>query len=684
MTSKSFSSPEERRQAIEALMKPVTRLLVFLCMMLLSASVVPQAHANDQAPDWMHAVVNAPLPPHDEKTNAVLLYSEDVTVVQPVGKFKYIARRVYKILRPEGRRFGTVYAYFDSNLKITSMRAWCIPQQGKDYVVKEKDATEIALAGVEYSDLITDARDKRLRIPAADPGNVIGWEIDSEVRPYILQDWWFFQQEVPVGEARYVLQLPPGWEYKAAWVNHPEIQPVSQGSNEWQWVVKNVPGIRWERDMPPPGSLSGYALVNLFSPSGAPTGRSMTWNDIGRWQAGLASGRREASPEIKQKVAELTASLTTPLAKMQALAAYVQQNIRYVAIEMGIGGWQPHPAPEIFTHLYGDCKDKATLMSTMLKLIGIDSYYIFINTARGGVNAQTAPTPFAFDHAIIAIRLPDGVNDPSLQVVIQDPKLGRLLIFDPTDDLTPFGHLRGELQANYALLVTPDGGELFETPQLSPETNGISRSAKMSLDASGNLQGNVLEIGRGNYAAYEREALRSATKDADKIKPIETLLSHSLADFHLTKASVTNLDQISLPFSYQYSLIAPDYAKNVGNLLLVRPRLIGTKSSDLLETKDPRKYPIEFDGPEQDTDHFEITLPPGYVVDDLPPPTDVDYSFASYHSKTQVVGNALVYTRTFVIKELNVPLSKVDDLKKLYRIIASDERNTAVLRRGAN
>jgi Domain of Unknown Function with PDB structure (DUF3857)/Transglutaminase-like superfamily len=679
MTSKSSFSPEARQQAIEPLMKFVAKLLVSLCVMLLSAAVALQARAND-APPWMHAVANAPLPPHDEKTEAALLYSEDVTAVQPDGKFRFIERRVYKILRPEGRRYGTVLAYFDSNTKITGMHAWCIPEQGKDYEVKDKDAVEVSLAGIEFSELITDQKDKVLRIPAPDPGNVIGYEIESQERPYILQDWWSFQHSVPVGEAHYVLQLPPGWEYKAVWLNHPEVQPTAEGPNQWQWVVKDIPGIRWERDMPPRSSLAGQMVVTLFSPSAAQSLRAMHWDDIGKWQAGLASDRREPSPEIKQKVAELTASLTTPLAKMQALAAFVQQDIRYVAIELGIGGWQPHPAPEIFTHRYGDCKDKATLMSTMLKQIGIDSYYIAINTSRGGVNTQTPPTPFLFDHAILAIRLPDGLNDPSLQAIIQHPKLGRLLIFDPTDDLTPFGNLRGELQENYGLLVTPDGGELLQIPQLSPQNSGISRSAKMTLDASGNLQGSVLEIRRGNSAIYQREAFRSATKDADKIKPIETLLSHSLADFHLTKASVTNLDQISLPFAYEYSLIARDYAKTAGNLLLVRPRLIDTRSSDLLETKDPRKYPVEFDGPEKDTDHFEITLPPGYVVDDLPPPVDVDYGFASYHSKTEVMGNVLIYTRTFEIKELSVPLSKVDELKKLYRIIAGDERNTAVLK----
>ena len=112
----------------------------------------------------------------------------------------------------------------------------------------------------------------------------------------------------------------------------------------------------------------------------------------------------------------------------------------------------------------------------------------------------------------------------------------------------------------------------------------------------------------------------------------------------------------------------------------MRPRVLGVKSRALLETKEPRQFPIEFEGPVQDVDDFEITLPPGYTVDDLPPPVDVDFGFADYHSKTELKGNVLDYTRTYEVKELSVPVARSPDLKKFYRIIASDERNTAVLK----
>jgi hypothetical protein len=678
MTNKLFCNRLE-------LLPGIRRRLREPCLAMLSFSLLvmlPGARGGD-APQWMHAVVNASLPAHDEKTNAVLLYSEDILSVQSNGKIKKLERRVYKILRPDGRAYGVVRADFDAESKINNMHGWCIPSQGKDYEVKEKDAIETALLGVQNGELMTDLKSKILTIPASDPGNIVGYEIEQELRPYVMQDFWAFQEvNVPVREAHYSLTLPPGWEYKAFWLNHPELPP-SGGSGQWQWVVNDVPAIKPEGGMPPLPSVAGFMVISLFGSAGGRTNGFEDWRAMGKWESSLVSGRRDASPEIKKKTAEITANAPTTLAKMRALAEFMQKDIRYVAIQLGIGGWQPHPASEIFLHKYGDCKDKATLLSTMLNEIGVESYYLDINTERGTITPNTPATRW-FDHVVLAIRLPNELNDPSLHMVIPHPKLGRLLVFDPTDEFTPFGHLRGELQESYALLVTPDGGELVKVPQLPATLNGLVRTAKLALTSNGTLSGEFVEQRNGDYGTQQRATLKSVTKDTDRVKFIETLISHSVSTFQLTKASYSNLNQLDQPFGYQYSLVAQNYAKTAGNLLLVRPRVLGSNASDFLEKKEPRMYPVEFDGPVRNMETIEIAMPPDYEVDDLPPAVNADYSFASYHSKTEVSGKTLKYTRTFEVKELSVPLSKVDDLKKLYRIIAGDERSTAVLKPAAH
>jgi len=654
-------------------------LMVLLAAVTVLGSVCP-AVAGD-APQWMHALVSAPLPAHDDKTDAVLLYSETAVSVQSADKIKRTERRAYKILRPGGREYGEVFVYFNSHRKINSLRGWCIPAQGKDYEVKDKDALEISLPKIEGSELIQDVKDKVIRIPASDPGNIIGYEYETEEQPLVLQDFWDFQEEVPVRESHYSLLLPPGWEYKAMWLNYPEVKPQQAGTPTWS--VTDVKAVRKEEDMPPMLGVVGQMIVSFFPSNGASVNGFSNWQQMGNWYRSLISGRTDPSPELKQKVVTLTSSSPNQLEKMRALAKFVQHDIRYVAIEIGIGGWQPHPAPEIFNHRYGDCKDKATLMGTMLHEIGIDSYYVLINTERGAITPLT-PAHARFDHAIIAIKLPESLNDPSLSAIVTDPKLGRILFFDPTSELTPFGNISGALQENYSLLVTPDGGQLVELPKLPSSMNGIRRIGKLNLAADGRLSGSVTETRVGDRASQQRYALRTVTNANERIKPIENLLSDSLSTFVITKAGAVNIEHTDLPFGFEYTFEAENYARNAGNLLLVRPRVLGSKARSLMETKEARQFPIEFDSPVKDTDVFEITLPPGFVVDDVPPPVDADFGFASYHSKTETKGSVLSYTRSFEIKDLSVPVDRAAELKKFYRIIASDERNTAVLKPAGN
>jgi hypothetical protein len=670
MKNKSYSNLRRPRPAI----KPGACLAAFILACVLAP---PRAFASSDAPPWMHAVVSLPPATYDEKTDAVLLYSAtDVTVISS-DKMRTRVREAYKILRPNGRHHGTVKVRFDAQTKIISLHGWCIPTRGMDYEVREKDAIESAY--MPSFVLASDAKVKILEIPAPDVGNIVGYEYETEERPVFLQDIWEFQERDPVRESRYSLQLPQGWEYKASWLNHPEVKPTQTGTNSWQWVVNDIKEIRHEPLMPPFEGVAGQMVLSFFTSDKIAINSNVDWDAMGKWYSNLIGQRVDPSPEVKQHVAALTTSKSTQLEKMQAIAAFVQENIRYVAIGFGIGGYQPHSASEVFAHRYGDCKDKATLVRSMLHEIGIDTYHVVIYTERGAVTAQT-PAHHGFNHAILAIKLPDGLTDPSLVAIMDHPRLGKLLFFDPTNDLIPFGQLPGYLQANYGLLVTADGGELVKLPQQPSFMNSVQRTAKLSVDATGMLKGEVKEVRLGERASYERRRLHNVTKEIDRIKPIEDLLGSSLASFRVTHASLVNEHVTDQPFGFNYSFESPNYAKNAGNLLLVRPRVIGNKGSGILETKEPRKFPIEFPEPTRDTDAFEITIPAGYVVDDLPPPVDADFSFASYHSKTVVNGNVVGYTRTFEVKELSVPVAKSDDLRKFYRIIASDERNTVVLK----
>jgi hypothetical protein len=639
-------------------------------------------HADNGAPAWMHSAAVAALPQYDDKTNAVILYSDELIAVQSDGKIRRTVRVAIKILRPAGRSLGKHRFAYDPDTKIISLHGWTIPAQGKDYEVKEKDMPDEGYIPFESGELVTDVRTKNLDLPAADPGNVVGYELVQDWRPYIFQDMWGVQRQIPVREAHYALQLPPSWEYKAVWANHLDVVP-STSNGLYSWSLSDVPAVRWEPEMPPWHGVAARMVVTILPPGSSNSGFE-SWAKMGSWYSELTRGRRDVTPDIHAKVVALTASLNSPLAKMQALAGYLQKDVRYLAMELGIGGYQPHPASFVYSHHFGDCKDKATLLSAMLADVGIDSYYVIINADRGAVDASTPPAVGNFNHAILAIKIPEGIADAALPAFTVHPKFGRLLFFDPTDTLTPFGYLRGDLQSNYGMLVIPDGGELVHLPQLPPAKGGTRRTAKLALDPQGNLTGDFVEIRTGDSATGQRYRQHAVTKSEDRVKPLESLVSDSLGSFVFTKASISNLDDTSQPFGYSYSVVARNYAKTAGNLLLVRPGVVGSYASGILERKEPRQYPIEIDSPAQYSDAFDITLPPGYEVDDLPAPVDIDNKFASYHSKTELRGNMLHYDRVYEVKQLTIAMDQMEDFRKFNRIVAGDERSTAVLKPSAS
>ena len=278
MTSRSSYNLPRRQPATSAALATAA-LAAFLCLV----GAAPAAHAGD-APAWLHALANTPLPAHDEKTDAVLLYSDDTVTVVSTDKVKEHVRAAYKILRPAGRDRGIVAVELNAHKKVSNLHAWCIPQQGKDYEVGDKNALEVAPQGVQYGELMTDVKYKVLEIPARDPGNIVGYEYETEEQPMLLQDLWHFQHEIPAVEQHYSLVLPAQWEYRATWLNYPEVQPTEAGSNQWQWTVRDVPGIRREAEMPPMAGVAGQMIVSFFPPAAPDRKASPTGS---RWACGM-------------------------------------------------------------------------------------------------------------------------------------------------------------------------------------------------------------------------------------------------------------------------------------------------------------------------------------------------------------------------------------------------------------
>ena len=620
----------------------------------------------------MRQAAQTQLPSYPKETPGVVLLDEQVTTVSPSGEVHILYRRVVKILSTAGRTLGTASAYFDSETKISHFKAWCIPAQGAEYEVKDKEAIETSPFGGE---LYADERRRTIIIPQAEPGSVVGYEYEQKSRPYLEEDSWRFQEDIPVKKARFSIDLPAGWEYQAYWLNRAKMEPSVSGTR-YTWEVNDVPAIKPEPGMPAYRAVAQQMGISFFQTSG-PHG---SWANLGKWSFGLTSGQRRATPEMQAKAKQLTEGKTTTLAKIRALASFAQRDIRYVAIEIGIGGFQPHAAPDIFTNRYGDCKDKATLLATMLHEVGINSYAVLAQTNRGVV-APDFPSARSFNHMILAIAIPDGedLSKETLYSIYKHPKLGRLLIFDPTDSITPVGYLPTYTQGNQGLLVTESDSELLPYPLQSPEGNQLFRSANLALSPSGVLSGEVTERRTGaNAVAYRGELLSMQTPQ--RIKKMENFLGLFLTGFTVKDFRVEHLEDYDQDLIVHYSFEASNYAKQMGNLVLVRPRVFGSKSEGTIDLKE-RKYAYELGVPTLQEDEFNITLPAGFVLDELPGPAKVSLAGATYSSETKMNGNILNYKRKYQIDQVVVPLENISDLNSATRVIASDERSAAVFKK---
>jgi hypothetical protein len=494
------------------------------CVVLVFVCAAPRASA-DSAPDWLRALAHERLPDYPDNPVAVQLLDEYQTTVLDSGEIDTRHRVAYKLLRPEARdEYGGAAVPFDNETKIISFNAWTITADGHEFALKGKDALETSLTTYE---VFSDVKAKFLKYSGADPGNIVGFEYVQKQRPFVFEDDWGFQDKIPLRHGRLILQIPTGWEYTARWFNYPDQKPQISG-NQYTWEVNDVPAVDIEPEMPSPFAIAGWVGLKYFPRDPAMRARTTgSWSDLGLWYAGLTQSTRNPSPEIKQKVAEITAGMTDPVDKMRALTDFAQRKIRYAAIEFGIGGYQPHLASDIYAHQYGDCKDKATLLITMLHEAGIDAYYVVVFDERGIIRPDYPS--MHFDHVIVAIKLPDSVDGAALYAVVNDPKLGRLLFFDPTNEYVPLGYLPWYLQNNNGLVVTSQGGSLIPMPLSPPSTNRLLRTAKLTLSDTGQLSGEVQETDWGGPAAAQRRAFLDV-QPSKRAEVIEGFLGQFLSD----------------------------------------------------------------------------------------------------------------------------------------------------------
>jgi hypothetical protein len=343
---------------------------------------------------------------------------------------------------------------------------------------------------------------------------------------------------------------------------------------------------------------------------------------------------------------------------------------------MGLGGRQPHPAADIFHNRYGDCKDKATLLSAMLSSVNVHSILVLVDSDRGFVD-PLAPSVLG-NHAIAAIEIPKGYESGKLRSVVVAKSGRRYLIVDPTSEKTPFGQLESGLQGGYGVLVEGKESEVVQLPVLSPTLNTVNRSAKFELQTDGSLKGSIVEKRFGDLSSYRRYLYTTGDNKEQKAE-LDRVLSQDFGSFNITDFKVENAEALNKDLTTSFNLSADRFGRTMGGLLMVRPRVMGSEGMAL--DKKVRSIPIDLRQTMVAKDDFTIEMPAGYTVDEMPEPVKLDVGFASYESSTQLTGNSLHYTRTYTVRQVSLPADRYADVQKLAAAIDADEQNHAVFKK---
>ena len=650
-----------------------------LCgVLFLTAGVTVASTTSEEAPQWLQQAVTIKVPAYDKDVEAVVLRNDQAVIVNEDGRLTTTTTYAIRILTHEGRGYAqAVELYLTKSGKIREMNAWLIRPNG--FVRKYgKDQTADRIS--DPNDIYDEYRVKHIDASDdADVGVVFGYQSTSEERPLFNQDLWRFQDNLPTLQSSYSLMLPSGWLATSITFNHAKIEPSISGTS-YTWELKDLEPIKSEPASPKIRDLAPQIAINYFAgDSGAlAAGKNFeTWTQVSRWASDLHDPQSIPDEAIAAKARELTANSKTEFERIRAVGRYVQ-NLQYISIDIGVGrgnGYRPHAASQVLAKAYGDCKDKANLMRAMLKTLNITSYPVAIYSGDPAHVREEWASPRQFNHCIIAVKVSDETTGPT---VIANVKLGRLLIFDATDDSTPVGDLPEHEQGSFALLIAGEAGQLLRMPTLPPEASSFNRQANVVMTPEGSITATVRETANGQAAADFRRQFRGLSS-VQYLKMIENWISYGATGAKVSRVEPKDNNDGGR-FDLDVDFTAINYAQLMQNRLLVFKPAIVSRQESLSLTEPTRKHPVVLES-RSFSETVHVKLPAGFEVDELPDPLKLDASFGSYNTTYVVKDGELVFTRTLAQRAGTIPAAQYQTVRSFFERIRAAELAPVVLAR---
>ena len=548
-----------------------------------------------------------------------------------------------------------------------------------DYVrVRKADGTVVNAAASDIQDLTapiareapiyTDQRQKHITVPGLRPGDTLEYRMVWNIHTALAQNhFWvehnFITQGVIALNDELTVNMPAASKVKLK--TEPGFQPTIKEEGDrrvYLWKHANLKSDSDEDEKEKEKKEEDDAEKEEDAEEYRPQVQLSTfqsWDEVGQWYAGLQRDRIVPDEKIKVKAEEVIRGRTTEKEKARALYEYVAKNFRYVSLSLGQARYQPHAATDVMVNQYGDCKDKHTLLASMLSATGLQAYPVLINSRRK-LDADV-PSPGQFDHVISAIQLGS-----------------EMMWADTTSEVAPVGLLAPQLRNKKALMI-PIGGpaRLETTPAEPPFLSSEIVTVEGTIDELGKITARTRMVLRGDSEMYMRYMFRRTPKSNWKSLGFYLGIAGGVKG-EVTDIKTSDPADLEKPFEIEFNVSHNDFLDWSSKKLKVSLPFPPLSISAFQNRKAGSKKPLELGPPIDVSYNLKLTFPSKYQAR-LPLPLKVTRDYGEYAADYKLQGQTIVGERKFRLRQREIPADRLEDYRAFAAATRSDTAQTLSL-----
>ena len=586
-----------------------------------------------------------------EKSNSVIIQQDIRVIIDDYDDMTIHEDKIITILNEKGMSALDAYASYDKSTKIRNLEVTIYNALGSEIkTFKERDFMDVS--AVSSVSLYTDNRVKYLEYtPASYPVTI------------------HFEKETKTSNTAFIKSFTPYTNYyqsiKSSTFrieNNSEIvlrfsengfmEGVSienENPNLLTYSVSNLPSISREVYSPSFETFTPKVMFALqtFELEGE-KGEVSNWQEFGLWQhENLLKGLDQLPESTISEIKLLTQNLETTRKKAKAIYEYVQNNTRYISVQIGLGGWKPISAKEVDDKKYGDCKGLTNYTKALLNLVDIESNYCVVYSGSEIQDISEGFTSMQGNHVILNIPQ-ENDEDIWLECTSQD---------------IPFNFLGTFTDDRKVLAVNPTGGEILRTPaytekdnyqKTTAEINIIEKAitANVKIKTSGTQYDNRYSLGGENEKNIKSHYLSYWNNLKEMI-----LISH---EFSNNKEDVTFIEKVKLK--------ADNYVKIYGNDLILDVNPFNKFQVNLPNYK-VRQTPFNVSRGFVDEDEFTFNLE-NLTLDTELKDINLNSEFGSYQLSFEIKDNTLIVKRYFRLNKNNYQKSDYEKFVEFFSQIS--------------